>query len=139
MFILKTLQERLKHIQGRVNNAAIKAGRNPEQITIIAITKKFPLEIWEQAISAKLTIFGESQVREAGEKAENFSKRDKIKVHFIGHLQSNKVRKAIALFDVIQTVDSTRLAKKINKICIRTKEYFLIVVTHSSTPIPREQ
>lgn len=112
-----TLEERLDYIQGRILKAAVSAGRKSKQITLVAITKKFPIEVWEDAINVNLTTLGESHVQEAQKKAEIFHKRNKIKLHFIGHLQSNKVRRAVDLFDVIQTVDSIRLAKKIDRIC----------------------
>ncbi len=116
MLSITTLSERLDYIQGRIYKAAIKAGRNPNSITLIAITKTHSMEIWERALSVNLTSLGESRIQEAQEKSEIFSKRDKIELHLIGHLQSNKVRKAIDLFDIIQTVDSIKLAERINRI-----------------------
>lgn len=117
MFFPTTLEERLDHIQRNIQKAATSAGRTPKDITLVGITKSFPVEIWEQALSVNLTTLGESRIQEAGEKAETFIKRDKIELHFIGHLQSNKVRKAIDLFDVIQTADSIKIVEKINRIC----------------------
>ena len=75
------------------------------------------MKIWDLALNVNLTTLGESRIQETIEKAETFKKRDKIELHFIGHLQSNKVRKAVELFDVIQTVDSIKLARRINSIC----------------------
>ena len=117
MFFPTSLEEKLYYIHDRIHKAAVKVGRNPALITLVAVTKTLPLEIWEQAFNANLTTLGESRIQEAQEKSETFSKRDKIKLHLIGHLQSNKVRKAIDLFDVIQTVDSVKLAERINKVC----------------------
>ena len=111
------LQERLNYVQGCIQKSAIKSGRNPKHITLIAVTKAFPLEIWEQAIRVNLKTLGESRIQEAQEKVDTFNKRDKIELHLIGHLQSNKVRKAVELFDVIQTVDTIKLANRINSIC----------------------
>ena len=116
MLSTTTLSERLNYIQGRIHKTAIKACRNPKSITLIAITKTHSKETWEQALSVNLTNLGESRIQEAQEKSETFSKRDKIELHLIGHLQSNKVRKAIDLFDIIQTVDSIKLAERINRI-----------------------
>ena len=75
------------------------------------------MKIWDLALNVNLTTLGESRIQETIEKAKTFKKRDKIKLHFIGHLQSNKARKAVELFDVIQTVDSIKLAGRINSIC----------------------
>ena len=117
MLSTKTLEERFDSIQERIRKAALKAGRKSKEITLVAITKSFPVEIWERAVDIKLTTLGESRIQEAKEKEKIFQKRDKIKLHFIGHLQSNKARKAIEIFDVIQTVDSIKLANHIDHIC----------------------
>ena len=95
-----TVEERLDYIQERIHKVAVEAGRNPKHITIVAITKAFPPEIWSLALNVNLTTFGESKIRETQEKSGTFSQRKKINLHLIGHLQSNKVRKAIELFDV---------------------------------------
>ena len=117
MFLPTTPEERLDYIQERIQKAAISAGRKSKHITIVAITKSFPAQIWEQAMNLNLKTLGESRIQEAREKLQKFKKRDKIELHFIGHLQSNKARRAIELFDVIQTIDSKKLARKINYIC----------------------
>ena len=119
---LKTLENRRDNILYRIQKAATISGRKPKHITLIAITKKFPVELWQQAINVNLRIFGESRIQEAQEKIKTFHKRNNIELHFIGHLQSNKVRKAINLFNVLQTVDSINLAKKINNICKEHKK-----------------
>ena len=130
------LQERLNHIQGCIQKAALKSGRNPNQVTLIAVTKAFPLEIWEQAISINLKTIGESRIQETQEKVDTFNKRDKIELHFLGHLQSNKARKAVELFDVIQTVDSIKLANRINSVCEETlkKQRILLQVNTGADP-----
>ena len=119
---LKTLESRRDHILYRIQKAATNSGRKPKHITLIAVTKNFPAEIWKQAVNVNLTTLGESRIQETQEKIKTFNKRNKIELHFIGHLQSNKTRKAINLFDVLQTVDSINLAKKINKICREQKK-----------------
>lgn len=117
MLYSTTLEDRLDYIRERIQIAAANSGRKQKHITLVAITKKFPVETWEKAINVNLTTIGESRIQEAQKKAETFSKRDKIELHLIGHLQSNKARKAVDLFDVIQTVDSINLAEKIDSIC----------------------
>ena len=110
------MENKLQRVNTRIQNAAIKSGRNPSNITIIAVTKSFPPGIWDFALQHHLTIIGESRIQEAEIKSKKFTKRKKIELHLIGHLQGNKVRKAVQLFDVIQTVDSLKLAKRINTI-----------------------
>ena len=131
-----TLEERLFKIQKRIKKTATRSGRKPKNITIVAATKAFPIEAWKHALNANLTTFGESRIQEAQKKVEMFNKIDKIELHLIGHLQTNKVRKAIKYFDVIQTVDSIRLADKINRICQETnkkQKIFLQVNTGEDT------
>ena len=110
------MENKLQRVNARIQNAAIKSGRNPSNITIIAVTKSFPPGIWDFALKHHLTTIGESRIQEAEIKSKKFTKRKKIELHLIGHLQGNKVRKAVQLFDVIQTVDSLKLAKRINTI-----------------------
>ena len=110
------MENKLQRVNARIQNAAIKSGRNPSNITIIAVTKSFPPGIWDFALQHHLTTIGESRIQEAEIKSKKFTKRKKIELHLIGHLQGNKARKAVQLFDVIQTVDSLKLAKRINTI-----------------------
>ena len=133
------LQERLNYVQGCIQKSAIKAGRNPKNVTLVAVTKAFPLEIWEQAIRVNLKTLGESRIQEAQEKVDTFNKRDKIELHLIGHLQSNKVRKAVELFDVIQTVDTIKLANRINSICKETSKKQSIFIQVNTGADPKKQ
>ena len=111
------MEERLKKLQASINKTALSVGRNPKEITLVAVTKTFPIEIWKDSLNANITTFGENRVQEAQEKLIKFKEREKIELHLIGHLQSNKVRKAVETFDVIQTIDSIKLADKVNNIC----------------------
>ena len=108
------MEKRLQRVNTRIQKAAFKSGRNPSNITIISVTKSFPPGIWDTALQHHLSIIGESRIQEAEKKNKKFTNRKKIELHLIGHLQSNKARKAIQLFDVIQTVDSLKLANRIN-------------------------
>ena len=110
------MENNLQLVKSRIHKAAIKSGRNPNNINIVAVTKTFSPKIWDHALQHNLKTIGESNVQEAERKNEKFTKREKIELHLIGHLQRNKARKAIQLFDVIQTVDSLKLAKRINSI-----------------------
>ena len=128
----RPLGQKLQLIKTRINNAAIKSGRNPNNITIVAVTKTFPPGIWDTALQNQLTTIGESRIQEAENKNKIFTNRKKIELHFIGHLQGNKTRKAVQLFDVIQTIDSLKLAKRVNiisKQIKKTQKIFLQVNT----------
>ena len=116
------LNNTLEALSFRINNAAIKSDRTSEDITLVAVTKSFPPNIWEKAINHNLTTLAENRIQEAKEKLKKFKHRDKIVLHFIGRLQSNKARKACQIFDVIQTVDSIKLANRLNIISAETNK-----------------
>ena len=116
------MENKLQQVKSRIQNAAIKSGRSPNNITIVAVTKSFPPGIWDTALHNNLITIGESRIQEANQKNKQFTNRKKIKLHLIGHLQRNKASKAIQLFDVIQTIDSLKLAKRINIISNRLKK-----------------
>jgi len=108
----------ISNIHKRISHAAIKAGRSPEDIKLIAVTKNVAIERIKQAADAGLRIFGENRVQEAREKIEaaRYKMHDTdIQWHLIGHLQKNKARLAVELFDFIHSVDSTELAEALNK------------------------
>ncbi len=106
----------MEALNSRIQNAAKKSGRNLNDITLVAVTKSFPKNIWDIALKHNLTTLAESRIQEAKEKLHSFKYRDKIELHLIGRLQGNKARKAGEMFDVIQTVDSIKLAKRLNAI-----------------------
>ena len=98
--------------------AAERVGRNPDEINIIAVTKAVAPERVEEMYNAGLTVFGESKVQEARAKIPLVSSR--AHWHMIGHLQTNKARDAVALFELIHSVDSVKLAVELNKWAERT-------------------
>jgi pyridoxal phosphate enzyme (YggS family) len=95
-----------------VNNVASRSGRNPEEITIIAVSKTFPAATLQQAIDHGITILGENKVQEAKSKSETL--QGTYSLHMIGHLQSNKAKEAVKLFDCIHSIDKFSTAQKIN-------------------------
>ena len=109
------LKERLDSVEERIARAAARSGRRREDITLMAVTKKFPVEIIEEAASLGLRHFGENYVQEFETKRPVLTSLTGAHFHFIGHLQANKARKAVELFDTIQTVDSVRVAEKLNQ------------------------
>ena len=109
-----TITENILQINDRISRAARKAGRDPGEITLIAVTKTVETKSIKEAISAGLRVFGENYVQEAQEKMGKIKDKH-LKWHFIGHLQKNKAKLAIELFDMIHTVESVDLAKELNK------------------------
>lgn len=101
-------------VMERIRRAARKAGRDPSEVTIVAVTKTVDIKRVKEAAAAGVVVFGENYVQEAKEKIEKWRGKE-VKWHFIGHLQKNKVKFAVELFDMIETVDSLDLAKEINK------------------------
>jgi pyridoxal phosphate enzyme (YggS family) len=110
---VETLAERIAAVRQRIAAAAGRSGRDPQSISLIAVAKTVPPEIINEAVNAGQTLFGENRVQEAKLKMPQVSSR--ARWHFIGHLQSNKVRDAVELFEMIQSVDSLPLAQEISK------------------------
>ncbi|WP_413720672.1 YggS family pyridoxal phosphate-dependent enzyme [Silicimonas sp. MF1-12-2] len=111
----------LSDIKTRIEAAAARHGRDPADITLIAVSKVQPLDRVEAALEAGHRIFGENRVQEAQGKWPGFRERfDGIELHLIGPLQTNKARAAMDLFDVIHTVDRVKLAHTIARIAEET-------------------
>ena len=108
------LQQNLQLIQEQIQIAADRTSRSSEEIILVAVSKAFLPDIWDTALKDNLKTLGESRIQEAEDKVKSFQHRDKIELHLIGHLQGNKAKKAVELFDVIQTVDSIKLAKRLD-------------------------
>ena len=106
------LAERWETVQERITRAAQRAGRKPEEITLLAVTKVFPVEVLLEAYALGMREFGENYVQEFERKFPRVGECHGARFHLIGHLQSNKARKAAEMFDVIQTVDSAKLARR---------------------------
>jgi pyridoxal phosphate enzyme (YggS family) len=111
------LRENLDDVRDRIGRAANRAGRSADEIKLVAVSKTHPSYLITDAIGAGVVAVGENRVQEAEEKILEVG-RDAVEWHLIGHLQSNKARRAVELFDVIQSVDSIDLAKRLDRICI---------------------
>jgi len=111
----ETLSGRLDAVRERIARAARRARRNPSEITLLAVTKLFPAEVVREAYGLGLREFGENYVREFEDKAPEVADLPDARFHLIGHLQSNKSKKAAELFHAIQTVDSPKLARRLNE------------------------
>jgi PLP dependent protein len=110
------LQQRLKRVLERMAEAAIRASRVPKEITLVAVSKTHPAEIIREAIAAGVTDLGENRVQEAEAKIPEVGGKA-ARWHLIGHLQSNKARRAVELFDVIHSLDSAALARRLDRAC----------------------
>jgi len=108
-----SVAQNISHTRERIAAACKRAGRQPHEVTLVAITKTQPVSIIREAVSAGITILGENRVQEAVEKVREVGA--KVAWHLVGHLQTNKVKKALSLFSVIQSVDSLRLAQEIQR------------------------
>ncbi|HEV3099700.1 MAG TPA: YggS family pyridoxal phosphate-dependent enzyme [Candidatus Udaeobacter sp.] len=106
--------ENLERIRGQITQAATKAGRSTNDIELVAITKTHPAEKVRKAVDAGHTLFGESRVQEARAKIPELPSN--LRWHFVGHLQKNKVRHALSLFELFHGIDSLTLAQEMNRI-----------------------
>ncbi len=106
------LAANLGAVQQRIANACARVGRAPDSVTLVAVSKGQPPAVVQAAAEAGLTLFGENKVQEARSKVGQCPGR--LHWHMIGHLQSNKARDAVHFFEMIQSVDSLRLAQEIN-------------------------
>jgi PLP dependent protein len=109
------LKGNLSAVRTRIQQAAARAGRDPDSILLLAVTKRFPAETVRAAYDLGLRHFGENYVQEFEGKAPALSGLEGAHFHLIGHLQSNKSRIASDLFGTIQTVDSARLARRLSE------------------------
>lgn len=110
---MSNIADNIQRIQERIAAAAERAGRGVDEITLVAVSKTVEPGRVEQALSAGLTLFGESKIQEARAKIPLISGR--ARWHMVGHLQSNKARDAVELFELIHSVDTVKLAGELNK------------------------
>ncbi|MCW5964117.1 MAG: YggS family pyridoxal phosphate-dependent enzyme [Bryobacterales bacterium] len=109
------IRENLLAVEERLDGALARAGRRREEVTLIAVTKTFAADVTIAAYNAGLRVFGENYVQEFEQKAPLLAQLEGAQYHLIGHLQSNKVNKATPLFHCIQTVDSAKLAQRLQQ------------------------
>ena len=110
------LGERLAHIRAQIDAAALKCGRLPHEVKLIAISKTHPASVIRTAIGLGATDIGENRVQEAELKINEVG-RSAARWHLVGHLQANKARRAVQLFDVIHSLDSLELARRLDRLC----------------------
>lgn len=121
------IKENLTKINQQIADTATSCGRSPDEITLIAVSKKKSVETIKKGLKAGIKHFGENYIQEAVEKIDIIGK-DAACWHFIGHLQSNKARFAVKYFEYIHTVDKVKLAKEIDKQAKKTDKIQKIFV-----------
>jgi pyridoxal phosphate enzyme (YggS family) len=110
---MSMIKENLLRVMERIEEAARKTGRDPKGVNLVAVSKTVEVARIKEAIEAGVTILGENYVQEAQKKIEEIGKP--VSWHFIGHLQSNKAKYVVRLFDMIHSVDSSPLAEELNR------------------------
>ena len=121
------LKDRLEHVHARIKKAADGCKRTLDSIRLIAVSKTMPAEVVKEAIEAGVTDLGENYIQEAREKVNTLATSD-VNWHYIGHLQSNKAKYAVRLFDLIHSVDSLKLATELNKYAQKNEKIQPILV-----------
>jgi pyridoxal phosphate enzyme (YggS family) len=104
----------LDAIRDRIAAAAHRAGRNPDDIVLMAVCKTFPVEAIQEAYAAGQRLFGENRVQEFAEKFPSVANLPDVRFHMIGHLQSNKAAKTAEIFHAVDSIDSAKLAQRLN-------------------------
>ena len=121
-----TVKDNLETINKKIKEAALKVNRDPQEIKLIAVTKTATLEQIKEAINEGVKIIGENKVQEAKGKRQVLT--TEVKWHLIGHLQTNKVKYAVEIFDLIHSVDSIKLAKEIDKRSVQFKKTIDVLI-----------
>ena len=116
------IDQNIVDIREKIRSAAKRSGLDPAEIKLMGVSKTQPIEYMLSA-SAKLDMFGENRVQEAADKRIQWPSEDKTPWHLIGHLQRNKARKALEVFDLIETVDSLDLARMLDRILAETDDH----------------
>src|SRR5690349_8845850 len=111
------LAARFAAVKARIEAAAKKSGRSPEEVRLIAISKTHPASLISSLIELGATDLGENRVQEAEEKIPQVGE-GRARWHLVGHLQANKARRALSLFDVIHSLDSIDLARRLDRLCV---------------------
>jgi len=122
------VSQNIARIKYRIASAAQRAQRNPNEIALMAVTKTFPPERIREAYEAGLRLFGENRVQEFASKADSLRDLRDAEWHMIGHLQTNKAGKAAELFAAVDSVDSLRLAQRLNAAAQRLSKKLAVLI-----------
>jgi pyridoxal phosphate enzyme (YggS family) len=123
---MASIAENLERVREQIAQAAAKAGRAPDETELVAITKTHPAEKVREAVEAGHIVFGESRVQEARGKIPELPSN--LRWHFVGHLQKNKIRHALALFELFHGVDSLALAQEMDRIAAEEGERLRVLL-----------
>ena len=123
-----SVAENIAEVRGRIATAARRGNRDPDSIRLMAVTKTFPAEAIQQAYDAGARLFGENRVQEFSAKAAALRDLEGAEWHLIGHLQSNKAAKAAEVFHAVDSVDSLRLAEKLNNAALNLDKQLPILI-----------
>ena len=123
-----SIKDNLAVVQQQLSQAATEAGRSPEDIQLIAVSKTKPAEMINEAVLANHTVFGENMVQEAISKMSALNNIDNIEWHLIGHLQKNKVKFCPGNFQWIHSIDSIELAKKLEERCALKQQNINVLI-----------
>lgn len=121
------LRARFEEVRKRIQASAGKANRSTDDITLIAVSKTHPAQVLRNAIEIGATDLGENRVQEAEPKILSLG-REAARWHLIGHLQANKARRAVKLFDIIHSVDSVELVTRLDRLCVEEERSTLPVL-----------
>jgi pyridoxal phosphate enzyme (YggS family) len=126
--LIMSIAQNLAQVRERIATAASRAGRQPADIAMMAVSKTFPPERIREAYDAGLRLFGENRVQEFAGKADALEDLREAEWHLIGHLQTNKAAKAAELFAAVDSVDSLRLAQKLNASAQQFKKKLAVLI-----------
>ena len=121
-----TTEQNLKNVKERITKSALRVYRHPEDVKLIAVTKTFPVDVIEKAINLGVNSIGETKTQEAKKKFEKIGR--KVEWHMVGHLQSNKAKDAVKVFDIIQSIDRMKIAKKVSDKCLELNKKMPVLV-----------
>ncbi|MCM3872835.1 MAG: YggS family pyridoxal phosphate-dependent enzyme [Pyrinomonadaceae bacterium] len=111
-----SLRERLDEVREKIATVTRRCGREPKEVTLVAVSKTHPVEVVREAFALGATDFGENRIQEAETKIPALGMQA-ARWHLIGHLQANKARRAVRLFDIVHTLDSVSLAHRLDRSC----------------------
>jgi pyridoxal phosphate enzyme (YggS family) len=111
--VVENIRDRVLRVQERIRSAAVRAGRDASSVTLVAVSKTMAVEVIREALDAGITILGENRVQEAWDKISALPGR--ATWHLVGHLQTNKAKIAVQLFELIHSLDSQKLAEALNR------------------------
>ena len=130
---MTSLQENLEKVEAAITEACGRANRSRNEVELMAVSKTYPADTIAEAASLGLRLFGENRVQEFAAKSEDLAplradSGNAVRVHLIGHLQSNKAARAVELFDAIDSLDSLRLAERLNEAAARLNKRLPVLI-----------